>query len=549
MLFRSLSNDLFSLGEVLDRALELATAWSDKGLEIRVQEDPALPARMRGDALRLTQILVNLLSNAVKFTEAAGWIDVTLKRDRERKDVLVIRVTDTGIGMSEEQLQRLFLPFEQADATTTRRFGGSGLGLSICKDLVSQLGGDISASSQLGLGSTFVVSLPIRDPEPAPPTPPRLVATCGLRPEEHWVVDALRERGARVAGLGPNDDLLPDILLLDGATALDPEIWSWVERLQRAGGRVIVVTSGDNTRWTGRNVEIVTRPLRARQVLDSRRSAAPMGGRNRLQGLRVLGVEDAATNRLVLESILTDEGARLVCMEDGLSAIDLLTSQGRDAFDVVLTDISMPGIDGYETCRRIRMISKTLPVYALTAHALPGDRERCLAAGMDGFITKPIDLEALVQALLPYANPALRTTTNPPHRNTLPPTVMRPTAQSPQLVDWDRLARELPGGEAFLFRLAEMAADTQGNVPSLLREAVAARDYDAVRRLAHDLVGLAGAFRVTPLVELAKSVQASARASTPQSLALAVTLADSADELFNQLRSRLELFADSQGLA
>ena len=279
------------IGDTLTLADDLAAA---KGLRLQRHHRTPLPAACLSDPLRLAQILMNLLSNAVKFTEKG---QVTLEAGREG-DTLVFAVVDTGIGMSASQLASVFAPFEQADNSTTRRFGGTGLGLTITRRIVELMGGTLRADSQEGVGSRFEVRLP-------------------------WV-----EAPAAPA-------LLPA-----------PE-----------------------------------QPLR-------------------LAGLRILAAEDNPVNQLVLEDNLVSEGAEVTLANNGQEAVENVKRCAAGGFDVVLMDLQMPVMDGYEATRQIRALAPDLPIIGQTAHALDEERAACLAAGMVDHLAKPIDPDLLVATVL-----------------------------------------------------------------------------------------------------------------------------------------------------
>lgn len=286
-----------SLRELIEHAVELVRDRAHaKCLALRVDRAPDLPETCIGDPLRLGQVLLNLLANAVKFT-AAGGIGVSARRVG---DQLVFIVTDTGIGMSEEQLEHLFNPFQQADASITRKFGGSGLGLAISKRIVELMGGDILVESSPGVGSRFAFQVPF-------------VETCRPAPR------ALPEPAAPTANFD--------------------------------------------------------RPL---------------------AGISILVAEDDAVNRMVLEHYLLENGAQVLTVVNGREAVDCVLHQGGKAWDIVLMDFQMPEMDGYEATRRIRELAPDLPVVSQTAYVLDEDREKCLAAGMAGYLAKPIDAEELV---------------------------------------------------------------------------------------------------------------------------------------------------------
>ena len=287
-----------SLDDALDHALELvADRARAKGLDLRLEKAADLPSSCIGDPLRLGQVLLNLLTNAVKFTEAGS---VTLSAALQGGQ-LVFRVTDTGIGMTPDQLGYVFNPFQQADGSTTRKFGGTGLGLAICKRLVELMQGEIRVESTPGAGSRFEVRLPCVEPATHPAT-----------------------------------------------------------------GHAPPVTLPDKP----------------------------------LAGISILLAEDDPINQLMLEVNLEDDGARLVIVGDGATAVERVIADGPQAYDIVLMDLQMPVMDGYEATRRILELAPGLPIIGQTAHAFGEDRDKCLAAGMAAHIAKPIDPQALVTLVL-----------------------------------------------------------------------------------------------------------------------------------------------------
>ncbi len=288
----SLANALATAGDVV------AEAAQQKGLALEIVSASELPEWVTGDVRRVQQVLINLLSNAVKFTSRGK---VSLHVARREGDVVEFKIIDTGIGMTAAQVLRLFRPFEQADSSTTRRYGGSGLGLVISRSLARLMGGDIEAQSAPDLGSTFTLRLPL--PAAARAAPP-----------------------------------------------------------------------------------------------DDPGSADPVRPR-RLAGLHLLAAEDVEVNRLILEAMLTQEGARVQFAENGQQALDCVARDGAAAYDAVLMDLQMPVMDGYVATRELGRLAPGLPVIGLTAHALADERAKSLAAGMVDYVTKPIDIEALVSAI------------------------------------------------------------------------------------------------------------------------------------------------------
>jgi signal transduction histidine kinase/ActR/RegA family two-component response regulator len=283
----------------------------EKGLGVVVEYPTALPETVKGDPTRIRQILVNLVSNAIKFTERGVIRLVTRLIDEPTNTSIQFEVIDSGIGLSEEQVALVFKPFTQADGSTTRTYGGTGLGLTICNHLVAALGGTIEVESALGSGSTFRVTLPLEALEGVP-----------LIENPSDVVKA--------AACGSEESL-----------------------------------------WTG--------------SLDC----------------RILLAEDAPDNQRLIQQILQQAGAEVSIADNGHAALERALEAREDGqpFDVILMDMQMPVLDGYEATRALRRADYDLPIIALTAHAMSTDRDRCLAAGCNDFATKPIDRASLIRVL------------------------------------------------------------------------------------------------------------------------------------------------------
>ncbi|MDX9995844.1 MAG: response regulator [Rhodocyclaceae bacterium] len=423
----------------------LAVRAAEKDLEFVCDIDPGLPRRLRGDPGRLRQVLTNLAGNAIKFT-AAGEVGIVVKAGKRigRRQVVRFEVRDTGIGIPPEQLGKLFQPFSQADSSTTRRFGGTGLGLSISRRLVELMGGDIGVDSQHERGSTFWFTLnlePSEDQGPAPELNDEadlsgcrilvvddndtnrrlllgLLKSWGcLATEAAGGAEALHQLKAAVAAGHPFEIALLDMHMpdLDGET---------LGRLIRddpalAATRRVMLTSaamrGDAARLRAAGFDAyLTKPLKQdhiRRCLASLRRLQPDAApslitRHSLAEVpqtgsgRILLVEDNPTNQFLAQRLLEKRGYRVTIAENGAIALGLLE---REPFDLVLMDCQMPVMDGYEATRRLRrsgtVPNPQLPVIAMTANAMEGDRELCLAAGMDDYIAKPIEAAELFATL------------------------------------------------------------------------------------------------------------------------------------------------------
>ncbi len=434
----------FLLAAFVEEAVELLGPRAQaKGLEVCAYVDERLPARVVGDAARLRQVLFNLAGNAIKFTERGGVTIIV--EPGARADEIAIIVHDTGIGISAEDQARIFLEFEQADGGSTRKFGGTGLGLTISNRIVESMGGAIAVESAPDRGSTFRVTIPLlrsgdTDEEPAL-TVPDLTGEDILIVAPAAIEASLLAR--RLQRWGAHTKIVPDG---DVAEALLPEqMWSAVlvdhtlgtpasERLARAAGRVqrriVLVTPAmradlpdlKEAGFTGYLIKPVRAASLAARFSDDDAfdagaametpalpSAARAGG-----GLSILVAEDNEINALLARALLVKLGHQPTIAGTGAAAVEswLAARAAGMPFDRVLMDLHMPGMDGLEATRRIRTLEAELealrtPILALTANASSEDREACLAAGMDGFLVKPFDRERLAAALADSARSAL----------------------------------------------------------------------------------------------------------------------------------------------
>jgi signal transduction histidine kinase/CheY-like chemotaxis protein len=339
---------------LLDQVCELMRVKADeKGLQLSSQLDASVPQTITTDPMRLRQILVNLIGNAIKFTES-GVVKVAVSMSSEPVPRLAFDVEDTGIGMSSDQVQRVFGAFEQADSSTTRKFGGSGLGLRISQRLAEMLGGDITVTSVLGRGSTF-----------------RL----------------------RVATGATSAPALP--------SSQQPGIYAMASREMLS----IAGASPGSVNEPAASQAVASQSV-ASQAVASQSVAQP------LSGARILLAEDGPDNQKLITFILQRAGAQVDLVENGKRLVERMTAAGAiDAplcpdspYDLILTDIQMPEMDGYEATRVLREKGCVLPIIALTAHAMSGEEQRGMSAGCNAYMTKPIDRRALIEACCHWRN-------------------------------------------------------------------------------------------------------------------------------------------------
>ena len=433
----------FALSAFVEEAVELLGPRAQaKGLEICCYVDERLPARVVGDAARLRQVLFNLAGNAIKFTELGG-VSIIVEPDAQ-PDVIAISVRDTGIGISAEDQARIFLEFEQADGSSTRKFGGTGLGLTISKRIVERMAGSIAVESVPDQGSTFRVSLPlprVGGSDEATVAIPDLAGSDILIVAPAAIEASLLAR--RLQRWGARTTIVPDESV--AAAILPEQAWSAVlvdhtlgtvasEALARMAcviaRRIVLVTPAmrnelaalKDAGFTGYLIKPVrAASLAARFAPDdafdpgaaSELTETPSETRSG-HGLSILVAEDNEINALLARALLVKLCHRPTMAENGGAAIEswLAARAGGAPYDCVLMDLHMPGMDGLEATRRIRAMEAEhsdmrTPIVALTANVSAEDRDACLAAGMDGFLVKPLDRERLAATLARFRASAL----------------------------------------------------------------------------------------------------------------------------------------------
>ena len=440
----------FDLSDCLVTTLKrLAPPAHAKGLELAFDLGADVPHALIGDPGRLRQIVTNLVGNAIKFTARGEVVlRVTTAAPTDRGLIVQFSVSDSGIGVSPEQRDAIFMPFTQADGSTTRRYGGTGLGLTISRSLVGLLGGRMWLESEIGKGSTFRFTVPF-DRQPASAIETRATAPQAgpLRDMPVLVVDdnavnrrilevmlgrwlmrpvlaesgpaglsAIRQRALAGAGF--------PLVLLD-VHMPDMDGFSVADQIRNdpalAVGTIVMLTStghgGDTARCRALGIAAyLTKPIGQDELLQAILVALNMPAqapdrtlltsrhvRESRPALRILLAEDNKVNQMVAARLLEKCGNTVVIAADGREALAALDDPRNGTFDLILMDVQMPGMDGFEATGIIRAREKTsgthIPIIAMTAHAMKGDEERCRAAGMDGYVSKPFQIEQLLAAI------------------------------------------------------------------------------------------------------------------------------------------------------
>ena len=551
----------FALDDVLDNlATVVLDRAQEKGLELQFLVDPEVPPHLVGDPLRLSQILVNLVGNAIKFT-AHGQITVHVRRAAAAGEGvrLAIDVHDTGIGISDAQQRQLFQAFTQADSSITRRYGGSGLGLTICQRLVQLMGGDISVRSQPGQGSTFSFTADLGIGHPG--SDHAGVALCHRvlivddNPVARVVLERLLAKFGCITACAESGEQALAMLETDGTAAYDCVTidlnMPGMDGLALAHAirsrlspvpRLVMVTAADinsldNATAVSEFDLAINKPLTAAQIgrlvasLENRpppaADPAPVDkGPGPLAGMHILVADDIPTNQLIVSETLGDLGATVTVADNGAAAVALVASPGS-GYDLVLMDIQMPEMDGLEATRRIRQGPRpAIPVIAMTAHALDEERQRCAAAGMNDFITKPIDPELLKEKILRWRS----SSASPLPASGPAAAAATPGDGFPDLpgIDTAEGLRRMMNKSRLYERVLRDFHQRFRDEADHIRTALAAGDRDEARRRAHSTKGLAGSIGAVALQAAALRLEAAIADATDDQ---AAALAAYADEL------------------
>jgi len=551
----SVENIDFDLEKVLENVGNLISEKaSAKGLELIFDIEPSVPTQLKGDPLRLGQILINFCNNAVKFTESG---QIVVKAQVQEKDetgqLVCFSVSDTGVGLTQEQMGRLFQAFEQADASTTRQHGGTGLGLAISKRLAQLMGGDVGVESELGKGSTFWFTARLGNGALSsrhaarPDLRGRRVLIIDDNPQARAVLSSMLTSMTFVAHEAPSG--LEGIeMIRQAAERYEPyEIvfvdWQMpgidgIETGKRiralpnltvrphlvmvtAYGREEVLKQAEDNAFANILIKPVTPSMlfdSAIEVLgaDHERvyavQAGPTPELGRLRDARVLLVEDNELNQEVALGLLKDAHLSIDLAENGEVAVRMV---GKHNYDLVLMDMQMPVMDGITATRAIRsnLQLRTLPIIAMTANVMAADREKCIEAGMNDHVAKPIDPDELFRVLLRWIQPRdgdgkSTDGATPAMAPQTPATVSDADTLQIAGIDTKSALRRTGGSRGRYEFLLRKFAESQTGAVEEIRAALAAGDPSTAERTAHSLKGAAGNLGATALAEVAAKAEA-----------------------------------------
>jgi len=531
-------NTEFRLDKVLeDLSAVVSQKAHDKNLEFLIASPSDLPPSLVGDPLRLGQILINLVNNSVKFTER-GEVVVKVALEERTSDRVKVKVSvrDSGIGMTPEQASRLFQAFSQADTSTSRKYGGTGLGLSISKRLVEIMGGEIWVESTHGVGSTFFFTawLGIGTAEAEQKRfVPDLSGIRALVVDDNPLACEILSEGLtafalKVDSASSGEQAIRDLTAADSHDPYQVVLVDWqmpggmdgleVSRLIKHGGtfkhipKVVMVTGfgREDIRTQAEDMGIegfLLKPVGPSLLYDTiialfgsteskadrARSTTDATNLHAANGIRVLLVEDNEVNQQVATELLESSGAIVTIANHGGEAVNLLTEvDDPPTFDVVFMDLQMPEMDGYTATKLIRAQPRfdSLPIIAMTAHALVEERQNCLDAGMSDHVTKPIDPDVLLATLLRWVRPT-QTPADGPNvtRAKIVNEVMLPEIEG---VDIEGGLKRVVGNKLLYRKLLLQFAAKQANAPAEVSAAIENGDLKLAERIAHTVKGVAG---------------------------------------------------------
>jgi two-component system, sensor histidine kinase and response regulator len=543
----------FRIDDVLNNVIAIfAHSAAEKNVELLLDIEPRTPYGVIGDPLRFQQVLMNLMSNAIKFTESGGMICIKINSERKAGNLIMLtcRVNDTGMGMTKQQLEILFQAFTQGDTSTTRKFGGTGLGLCISQQLVNLMSGEMQVKSEYGKGSEFIFTAQF---ELQPDAQDEIVLPEELKGLQVLIVDDCQEsrkilsaivtsfgfcadtsesgevaveflkalcQKQKTVDLAIIDFKMPGMHGLETAMTIRRSLSlkfpiilmiDFVDKsmlpntahaaVSRFLTKPVMASSLFNT-----ILEVFGKKQIIKRVPDTYRVETLEGYRKALEGLKILVVEDNPINQEVTVEILKTVGVIPRLAKDGEEAIEAVMAE---PYDAVLMDIQMPKMDGYEATRKIRENNQfqTLPIIAMTASALASDEKKCLDAGMNAYVTKPVQLKKLFQTLIHHALPKNRPVIDEPsdveeYLRNQQHTLNAPTSLLTSLsgdLNIDQAMLNLKVDDEFYLKIVDAFFKSNVNSINLMKVYASQKKWKKLRALAHEMKGSSshiGAFKV-----------------------------------------------------
>ncbi|CAV19820.1 two-component sensor histidine kinase BarA [Vibrio atlanticus] len=548
----ALENIPFEFQASLEEVVNLqATNAHEKGLELTLKIDPKVPPGVVGDPLRIQQILTNLVGNSIKFTER-GNIDISVELRSQSEDSIELQfmVRDTGIGISERQQAQLFQAFSQADASISRRYGGTGLGLVITQKLVSQMGGEISLTSRLHQGSTFWFTLRLSTTD-MPMT--ELIETQCLQDKQLLLIEPnmqaasitqqiLTQEGLVVTyrSVMPDESTSYDYVLLNLAANQEYQfdtVSGWAIGAKKIAQNVIIGTPSTELALGEQlmkevDVQCITKPLSRKKLLQTLVSnqaptliapAIETHSEEKLP-LTVLAVDDNPANLKLITALLKERVETVISCTSGQKALDKAT---ETPFDVIFMDIQMPQMDGVTACQKIKALANNTntPVIAVTAHAMMGERDRLLEAGMDDYLTKPIEEHVLQQVLIHWSP-----TSEIEHIDKIDPDHPAVSAEIDHnsvseveasehkniIIDWQAALKQAANKEDLARDMLQMLVDFIPEVYEAAEKAIEDSDYpvEALTHIIHKMHGSSSYSGVPRLKSVCATIEKELRSGT-----------------------------------
>ena len=539
----------FHLRETVENAMRtLANRAHEKGLEFAFDVDSSVPDRLEGDGFRLRQVIMNLAGNSIKFTDSGEvFVDVKKVAENDTQVTVECRVRDTGVGIPAEFLERIFDPFTQVDASTTRSRSGSGLGLSICQELVEKMGGEITATSTLGQGTEFCFTAVfgiLEQVEVLPDT--RAIATRRTliiddnktnreilsRVLSEWDVQTVAthsaEEGIKLLHSANSELRNFSLVIVDSGMPQMSGI-EFIREIRNTGYRIpVILMASPSEKLTFaretkklKSTTLLEKPVTRSDVFDAivtvlKGTVAEMPVSNLPQpkafrSLNLLVAEDTAANQKVIRAILERRGHAVTIVETGVEALE--TVQDRE-FDAILMDIQMPFMDGIQATKAIRSLKgryASIPIIAMTAHARLEDRRRCLKSGMTGYVSKPIHARKMIQLI--------ERLTSKQDNLSPPPTSSSETLSSNSnegIVDLEIAVQRMGGDQSILDEMIRAFLDDAPTLVEEIQQGLNSADARTIQRAAHSLKGLAANFEANQLVKTAFQIEQMAKTDQGQ---------------------------------